>query len=492
MFLIILFSIILLFIFHELYWKRRTFPPGPTPFPILGNLPAIFGSKAPGIEAFQDWSKVYGDVYTIWMGTEPTVVITSYKKLKETFVDDAESYIDKKIFRGFNETMRGGDYGVIDTNGDVWREHRRFALHTLRDFGLGKEKLQDSILLEVDRMMHDLRNNKSDIDIQALFDVSIGNVINQFLFGKRFDNEDQFHELKRLIDLFFEVQGDMATFLAYLIPWLPKKVVEWMTPTSIECRMGVFKFFESQIEEHRKEIDWDIVENRDYVETYLREQKKREKEEGDSESFNDMQLKNMCFDMWLAGMHTTTNTMGFMISYGIRFSDCQKRMQQELTEVIGDRTVIMKDKLSLPYTNAFIQETQRYCNLIPINLTHATTRSVNINGFDIPKGTSVNHQVSSVLWDPEVYPEPSEFKPTRFLDNDGNLKKSDEFLPFSVGRRVCLGEGLAKMELFLFTANLFNRFEFLPGSRGLPSMDRDFSFISKNPAYTCTVRQRYL
>ena len=62
--------------------------------------------------------------------------------------------------------------------------------------------------------------------------------------------------------------------------------------------------------------------------------------------------------------------------------------------------------------------------------------------------------------DPEVFPSPKEFKPERFIDENGNLKKIDQFAPFSVGRRICMGESLAKNSLFLFFVRMLQRISF--------------------------------
>ncbi|CAI2353367.1 unnamed protein product [Caenorhabditis sp. 36 PRJEB53466] len=471
--------------------SKVTYPPGPTPLPLIGNMIEMFSYPPPGTDAFAAWAQKFGKIYTIWMGTEPTIVINGYKDLKETFVNDGESYVDKMIYKKLNTSLRGGDHGVIDTNGNTWKEHRRFALHTMRDFGLGKEAMEASIQLEVDKIEEELRAAEGkDVNMQEAFDMAIGNVINQFLFGHRFSDPTRFNELKRLLDLFFDFQGSLRVYIAYLIGWMPQFMVELLTPDVGEVRDGIFTFFKEQIDEHRKEIDFDAEESKDYVETFMKKQRKREAE-GDQESFSDDQLRNMCFDMWVAGMHTTTNTMGFLTAIAVNNMDAQRKMQKELSEVVGDRVVTMKDKLNLPYTNAFINEAQRFTNLLPINLPHATTRDVNLAGYVIPKGTAVVHQISSVLSDPEVFPEPEKFKPERFLNSNGSLKKVEELVPFSIGKRVCLGEGLARMELFLFTANLFNRFEFAEGTNGLPSLEKTFSFISKAKDYTCRVTPRY-
>ncbi|KAH7680062.1 CBN-CYP-33C11 protein, partial [Aphelenchoides avenae] len=58
-----------------------------------------------------------------------------------------------------------------------------------------------------------------------------------------------------------------------------------------------------------------------------------------------------------------------------------------------------------------------------------------------------------------LFPEPNRFNPDRFIDEHGSLKRADEVIAFSVGKRQCLGESLARMELFLFVANIFNQFK---------------------------------
>ncbi|CAI4223981.1 unnamed protein product [Auanema sp. JU1783] len=79
----------------------------------------------------------------------------------------------------------------------------------------------------------------------------------------------------------------------------------------------------------------------------------------------------------------------------------------------------------------------------------------------------------------QIFPEPYKFKPERFIDESGNLKKVEELVPFSIGKRQCLGEGLARMELFLFAANAFNRFK-----ASTPSIWRYMKVFSLNPMET--------
>lgn len=98
-------------------------------------------------------------------------------------------------------------------------------------------------------------------------------------------------------------------------------------------------------------------------------------------------------------------------------------------------------------------------------------REWKIDDFIIPAGTHIVPLINKMNVDPELYPEPNKFKPERFIKN-GKLQISDSFTQFGVGQRMCLGTQLARMELFLFFANLMNHYEFyMPEGEKIPGLD---------------------
>lgn len=492
MLFLIIVSIIFLYIFHELYWKRRNLPPGPTPIPILGNLLELNKLK-PGYEAFGRWRKQYGPVFTFWMANKPFIIIASYEKLKETFVKDGDTYVDKQL-SVVDKQRLGQNYGVLDTNGEMWSIHRRFALTQLRDLGLGKDLMQEKILMEVVELFKEFdEKTGKEIDFPSLIDKSVGNVINLTLFNKRFETNqiDEFAQLKSLIDGMRDVTSEFRYFIQFLVPWTSKVIPGPTLGEKVkERRQMLDDFFYSQIDEHRKEIDFDSQENFDFVEAYLKEQRKRE-EDGDKETFSRKQLCAMCFDLWIAGLLTTTSTLTWGFSYYLHDPKIRKNIHEELDRVIGnDRLVTTADKNNLPYLSAFLNETQRCANIIPLNLLHMTTRDTVIDGYPVAKGTGVVAQISTVMLDEEVFPDPFHVNPDRFLEN-GKLKKVEEVIPFSIGKRQCIGEGLARMELFLFFANIFNRYDVLPGSNGLPDLDKSKHNFVIPRKFNAVLRRRY-
>ncbi|XP_061048048.1 cytochrome P450 2U1 isoform X2 [Eubalaena glacialis] len=165
----------------------------------------------------------------------------------------------------------------------------------------------------------------------------------------------------------------------------------------------------------------------------------------------------------------------------------KEKVHEEIERVIGgDRAPSLTDKARMPYTEATIMEVQRLSVVVPLSIPHMTSEKTVLQGYTIPKGTIILPNLWSIHRDPAIWEKPNDFYPNRFLDDQGQLIKKETFIPFGIGKRVCMGEQLAKMELFLMFVSLMQSFTFalpkdskpiLTGKYGLTLAPHPFNII---------------
>uniref|UniRef100_A0A914HQN8 Unspecific monooxygenase n=1 Tax=Globodera rostochiensis TaxID=31243 RepID=A0A914HQN8_GLORO len=497
-FFFVLFSCV--FLFYQLYYKRQKLPPGPFPLPFLGNLLQLhrYGNAE---DVFLQWRRQFGPMYTFWMGQIPVVCVAEYAKIVDTFVRDGETYAGRYTMP-FEHVFRGEDiHGVISSSGERWREQRRFALHVLKDFGLGKNLMQERIMLELGAMFGKIDAKSGSIDevnVPELIDVAVGSIINNLMFGYRFEGgkEREFWDLKQSMDELRNF-GSPITMIWLCYPRLLGRVPPFSAVAGqIKRRMdNVFGFFESRITEHQRELDkcgdWEAPP-KDFVEAFLKEMK-RKNEHIKMDTFSICSNALICaLTCGSPDKKPTAKVLAWGVAQLLNNENCLNKLYAELDTVIGtDRLVSVADRPNLPYTNAVINETLRVANILPNNVLHALTREVTVDGFKLPKGTAIVPQVSAVLIDDAVFSEPKRFKPERFLEQNGtmSLARCDELIPFSIGKRQCLGESMARMELFLFIANIFNQYKVSPGQT-VPSLQRNKDAVVHCSPFTCRMEKR--
>lgn len=197
---------------------------------------------------------------------------------------------------------------------------------------------------------------------------------------------------------------------------------------------------------------------RDLVDAYIVQQKKHE-EDGKENYFSDQQLVQIMSDIFSAGLETVTSTIEWSILFLILNTNCQEEIQREIDRVIGrQRMPQLEDLSQMFYTEATIYEVLRRSNVVALGNAHATLDDASIGGYRIPKGTQVLPNLYCIHMSPKLWHEPEKFEPSRFIVNE-RAQKPEYFIPFSVGRRMCLGDVLAKMEVFLFLVGLLQKYD---------------------------------
>ncbi|XP_062572251.1 cytochrome P450 2B4-like [Saccostrea cucullata] len=471
--------VVLVSLMFNLARRPKSLPPGPRGYPIIGNVGLFQPSEA--VTAHRRLKKIYGDIYSLMFFYKPMIIVHGYHHIREILVKHGDVFSERPKILPSVAVAKGK--GLLWSSGPLWKEQRTFALTTMRKFGFGRRCLESQIMEEVDCLMDELEKyGQEAFDIQSILNSSVSNVICSLLFGKRFNYEDA--RFKRLIYLLNKIVSTSSTSsVQFLFPWLRHlQTIFRSSREGKELFMALNTFIKEMIEEHKLNFDENNI--KDYIDAFLLEQKQRGNEI--DTTFTDEQLVVSVRDFFAAGTETTSTTLRWALLYLIHYPHWQKRLQKDIDEVIGQGQPKMEHREQLPLVDAFILEVQRLANIVPMNLPHAANEDFVYNGHRFAKGVIVFCVLDSVLSDPENFPEPSKFKPERFLDENGKCQgeQKKKLIPFSIGRRVCLGESLAKMELFLFFTRFLQKFEIKPenpeclpsleGTVGLTHMPKEF------------------
>ncbi|XP_005935861.3 cytochrome P450 2F3 isoform X1 [Maylandia zebra] len=473
------------FIVLQLKSRRpKNFPPGPPILPLLGNTLQL--SLENPLKDFERLRKSYGDVYSIFIGPKPAVIINGMKAIKEAMVTKASDFAGRPQDLFVNDVTKSKGVILADY-GSSWREHRRFALMTLRNFGLGKNSMEDRIHEEIKYTVSTLEKSiGKTMSPQVMFHNAASNIICQVLFARRYEYDNAL--IKVIVRCFTEnskiANGPWAMLYDSfpLIRYLPLPFMKaFKNAETVENLVNEF------IREHKKTRV--PGEPRDFVDCYLDELEKRG---DDGSSFSEDRICLYALDLHFAGTDTTSNTLLTGFLYLMNYPHVQERCQREIDRVLeGKDRVSFEDRHNMPYVQAVIHEIQRVANTVPLSVFHCTTKDTELMGYSIPKGTMIIENLTSVLSEEGQWKFPHEFNPENFLDDKGEFVKPEAFMPFSAGPRVCLGEGLARMELFLIMVTLLRKFKFIwPEDAGEPDFTPVYGVTLTPKPYRMKVQLR--
>ncbi|KAF7225026.1 cytochrome P450 2F2 isoform X1 [Nothobranchius furzeri] len=480
---IVLLCISICFILLLLKSRRpKNFPPGPPAWPVLGNLLYLI-SKDP-LKNLEKLRQSYGNVYSLFLGSRPVVVINGLKMMKEAMVTKGPHFAGRPQDLLMNRLTQWKGVILADYN-SAWREHRRFDLMTLKIFGLGKKSMEDQIHEELHHTIKILDQSAGKtLSPQVMFHNITSNVIFKFLFGTRYEYDDENKvRIQRLLRL-TKVINKPWMMIYDFIP----KVRSVMEPNKKVLKMiEAFQSFSvSRVNEHKKSRI--PGEPRDFIDCYLEELDKK----NDASSFSEEQLISQLFDLYLAGTDTTANTLRTAFLYLMNHPQIQERCQQEIDQVLeGKDRVTFEDRHNMPYMQAVIHEVQRVANTVPLSAFHCTTRDTELLGYSIPKGTMIIQNMMSVLKEEGQWKFPHDFNPENFLNEQGEFVKPEAFMPFSAGPRMCIGESLASMELFLIVVTLLRKYKFIwPQDAGEPDYTMVFAGSLTPKPYNMKIESR--
>ncbi|KAG8235108.1 hypothetical protein J437_LFUL015535 [Ladona fulva] len=489
---------------------------GPPWLPVVGSLPSLVISSKKGsgflCETLSAMSEKYAcPLLGIRVGKDRMVILCNTESAKEVL--GREEFDGRPTGPFFETRTWGSRKGVMIVDGAFWQEQRRFVLRHLKDFGFGRRTMEELVQVEVAEMAKFLmseiskgtkqgaqgeycgetvrvtvessqqqplaaeREQKSEGKREAVlwlhdaFGVSVLNALWSMMAGVRYEPDDK--ELRRLQTLLTQL---FATIDVTGCPFSHFPFLRYCAPGMsgyrqfVETHQNIWEFLFAELERHKNTFKSGYC--RDFMDAYL-EQMEIERKEGRLDSdYNDEQLVAICMDLFMAGSETTSKALGFAFLYLIVHPEVQRKARAEIEAVVGrDRLPALSDRSKMPYIEAIVLESLRLFVGRSFGLAHRSLRDTTLQGYHIPKDTMLVVCFSNILMNNEFWGDAKSFRPERFLDADGNVNLPDCMLPFGFGKRRCLGESLAKSNIFLFIAVLLQQFEFtLPEGDKVPPL----------------------
>ena len=429
-------------------------PPGPFGFPLVGHLP-ILGSN-PSVKCMQ-LAKKYGDIFRIRMGSWPTVVLNSRTAIREALVKQSEIFSDRPEFFSSKVTndMRSLGFGSYTPR---WRLHSKIASTVLREFASPKKPTTEQIILmEAEKLVeHFIKTAHETFNPHEEIFLAVGSVIYQICYGmdKNCRQDKGYMHLIKNTKTMQEFAGAGNPF--DVMPWL-----RFIMPQKANQFVQILKTFRHSIDLVVKEHIQTYDENhlRDVTDGLIHADLKYTKDSRKNHGITKSDIFSTLQDFLGGGFDTSSTTLEWIILYLGHYTDIQLKIQKEIEDVIGSRSVTLQDMGTLPFTEATILEVQRISPVVSIGIPHAASSNTVLRNYEIKKGTVVLCNFYSTTRDSTIWENPDEFLPQRFLDKHNRIiaEKEEELLTFSTGRRRCPGDFLAKMELFLFVVNIFQK-----------------------------------
>ncbi|XP_046657699.1 methyl farnesoate epoxidase-like [Daphnia pulicaria] len=448
------------------YWYTliRTpanYPPGP---PGTLSFFSLYKDKEPSLaKAIIKMAGEYGSVIGLLLWHRKFVCISGHQAVADALSNPALS--GRPLSFDFLLRTKGLSRGVLMTEGELWKEQRRFTIKHLKDVGVGKSSLEGIILDEIRDLVTDINgvvecSKDGNIMLDDVFTTSVINILWVMVSGTRFKRGDpQMDRLTSCMNGFMRYSNGgpnlltVVPFIRYIAPELSgyNRLMQYIGP--------IRSYIEELVSEHRKTLQ--INSPRDFIDLYLETLIEKESSNNSSfHSFHEEELLGIIFDIFVAGSETTSHTLGFALVFMIMHPHIQNKVQEEIDEVLHGGTPSLTDRGRLPFTEATLQEIQRLGVVAPLTVPHVALQNTKCQGYHIPKGTLTFINLWSTNIDPQVWPEPNTFLPERHLNDAGKFVKSEKLLTFGLGKRSCIGETLARSTLFLFFVSMMQHFRF--------------------------------
>uniref|UniRef100_A0A672LMV3 Steroid 21-hydroxylase n=1 Tax=Sinocyclocheilus grahami TaxID=75366 RepID=A0A672LMV3_SINGR len=445
----------------------RTLSPslsGPPSLPLLGNMLDVAQEHLP--IHLTSLARRYGNIYRLNCGNTTMVILNNSEIIREALIKKWSDFAGRPHSYTGDLVSSGGRTISLGDFSEEWKAHRRVAHSALL------RCTRDSLHSVVEKQAHHLCQvlwdyNGKSVDLSEDFTVAASNVITTLTFGKSYDKSSV--DLKKLQDSLNKIVSLWGS------PWISV--------------LDSFPLLRKLPNPPFSRLMKEIARRDELIGKHIEEFKVRMNGQM-MQTLTDTHVHMTTVDLLIGGTETTSALLNWTVAFLLHRPEVQNKVYEELCGVLDVRYPQYSDRHRLPYLCALINEMLRLRPVAPLAVPHRAIRNSSIAGHFIPKNTIIIPNLYGAHHDPEVWDDPYSFKPERFLEGGGGSLRA--LIPFGGGARLCLGEAVAKMEMFLFTAYLLRDFQFLPASKEepLPDLRGVASVVLKVKPYTVIAHPR--
>lgn len=453
--------------------RSSNYPPGPAPWPLLGNLGFNKGLCMKRVTRFQ---RLVGEVMTFYAGRRPVVMLGSHEAIVEAFVGHTDVMSSRPAGLG-RLVASSPDNGILYSPYPAWKELRRFVLQALNKLDRGDRGIEARVRDEMEHLIVQVDNTRSEaFDMEKDLQCAAANVIAAILFGSRYEYTSA--EFRWLMETSrWRLLALPVVQLVEALPVLKRLPFDLLGYHNYRQRTTIqLQYFRDLVRSHRAE-QYTSKESC-IVDEYWRMQSSWTNV---TNPFTEDNCVAVVTQLLTAGTETTANALRWAFLYMIIHPHHQQRVQQEIDRYIGDRLPTEKDEAAMPFTQAVLAEVLRLGCVAPMSPMHLASADVMVRDQLIPKGAAVVANIMSAHLREDVFKDSSRFCPERFMDCNGHFMRPQMTIPFGAGRRSCIGERLARLELFLFFVGVLQRFSLRSPQAHTPTTEGRFR-LAHGPA----------
>nr|XP_023024245.1 cytochrome P450 307a1-like [Leptinotarsa decemlineata] len=449
---------VVLCIFYCKKRKSDSLPPGPAPWPLIGSL-HLLGQHETPFQAFTALSKIYGDFFSITLGSSRCIVVNNFDLIREVLITKGKDFGDRPNFQRFHRLF-GGDrnnsLALCDWS-DLQKKRRSIA-RSYCDPKCTSLKFDNANVVainEMDLFMNELQKlpMNEPVDLKTVVLQACANMFTQYMCSTRFSYQDEdFRRAVRHFDeIFWEInQGYAVDFMPWLKPFYEghmKKLSFWAQ----EIRTFIL---ERIIDSHKRTIDYNSTP-RNFTDALLMQ----------LQEDSTLNWEHIMFELedFIGGHSAVGNLVMVTLAALVKYPHVAKRIRKEVDTVTkNERIPNLYDRANMPYTDCVLWETLRKSSS-PI-VPHVASDKTELQGYDIPKGTTVFINNYELNVGKQYWKNPEEFMPERFLSPTGVVVKPTHFIPFSTGKRTCIGQKLVQSFSSVIIASLLQKYDITGGS----------------------------